>query len=138
MCTALPCRQSANTTSCTYTFGIGAAEGTTCGSGQVSLFQKWFDKIIHKLKLNKSHKMCLSGVCTANSIAPVSSCPFGDDVLRNNQIANLPTTQMSCTDFFSYSLNTLNQFPVSYCSIQGFNSTCCSTCQRNFNNQNYF
>ena len=43
MCTALACRKNSNATSCIFSYGIGAAEGTTCGSGQVS-FPKWYDQ----------------------------------------------------------------------------------------------
>jgi hypothetical protein len=35
MCTTLACRKSDQTTDCEQIPGIGAAEGTTCGSGKV-------------------------------------------------------------------------------------------------------
>ncbi len=36
MCTTLSCRKSDKTTECEQIAGIGAAEGTTCGSGMVN------------------------------------------------------------------------------------------------------
>ena len=36
MCVGLPCRVNATATDCVWINGIGAAEGTTCGSGQVN------------------------------------------------------------------------------------------------------
>lgn len=39
MCTTLSCRKSEADTTCSFTQGIGAAEGTTCDSGKV-IFEK--------------------------------------------------------------------------------------------------
>ena len=38
MCTSLACRQSSNDTYCSYSFGFGAVDGTTCDSGKVHKF----------------------------------------------------------------------------------------------------
>ncbi len=75
--------------------------------------------------------MCIQGVCTANSNAPVTSCPFGDDIVVNQQVISgeLPSTQMSCSAVFNYISNTIGEFPLSYCSDPNFNFTCCSTCK---------
>ena len=75
--------------------------------------------------------MCLSGVCTANTKAPVTTCPFGDDVVVNQQTiyAQLPSTQLSCEETFTYISGSLNQFPLSYCADDRFKAVCCRTCQ---------
>ena len=38
VCTTLSCRVDENQTGCKFTSGIGAIDGTVCGSGQVTLF----------------------------------------------------------------------------------------------------
>lgn len=42
MCTTLSCRKSVHDTKCEHLAGVGAAEGTTCGSGKVILRQGSF------------------------------------------------------------------------------------------------
>jgi len=47
-------------------------------------------------------KICIQGICTSSALAVVSKCPFGDDVVVNQQTIynQLPTTQMSCLTKF--------------------------------------
>lgn len=75
--------------------------------------------------------MCVQGVCTSSSKAPISSCPFGNDVVINHLTiyASLPKPQMSCEDTFEFISTTLNQFPVTYCTYPQFKAACCSTCK---------
>ena len=42
MCTTLACRKSDKSSDCELTPGIGAAEGTTCGSGKVKYLLIFF------------------------------------------------------------------------------------------------
>lgn len=110
MCQSLACRKSDTETSCSFVFGVGAAEGTTCGSGM----------------------MCSAGECTTSTNAPVSTCPFGDDVVVNQQVIfnPLPATQLSCPAVFDFIINNLGQSPLTYCADERFKNTCCKTCAR--------
>lgn len=74
----------------------------------------------------------MQGECKVSPQIAESSCPFGDDVLVNNHLvmySNLPKTQMTCEEVFSFISVSLNQFPVSYCADSRFKAACCSTCQ---------
>lgn len=108
MCTQLSCRKSENATVCTSTPGFGAAEGTVCGSAQI----------------------CSNGVCINSTLAPTSSCPFGDDVIVNSTLVDdaLPSIQLSCNDFILYLLS-VGKTPFSYCSNTTFRAACCNTCK---------
>ena len=83
------------------------------------------------IKLTNS-KSCIQGICSPSSYAPVSSCPFGDDVVVNGAAiyTQLPKTQMSCAEVFSFITNSLKQSPLDYCASTDFRSTCCSYCKR--------
>ena len=109
MCSALPCRKTSNDTTCVYTYGYGAAEGTTCGSG----------------------KLCSNLQCVSNATAPVGTCLFGDDVVVNGLVIGqqLPQTQMDCESTLDYISANLNQYALAYCSDPVFGPTCCQTCQ---------
>lgn len=78
--------------------------------------------------------MCIEGVCTTSTLAPLAACPFGDDVAVNQQtiFAPLPTAQMSCPDVFDFISTSLNQFPLSYCADSRFKAACCETCKSSF------
>ncbi len=81
-------------------------------------------------------KICIQGICTSSALAVVSKCPFGDDVVVNQQTIynQLPTTQMSCPDVFDFISTTLKQFPLSYCADSRFKAVCCKTCSSYYNN----
>ncbi len=78
--------------------------------------------------------MCIQGICTPSASAPVSKCPFGDDVVINQQTIynQLPKTQMTCPEVFDFISTTLNQYPLSYCADSRFKSVCCETCASNY------
>ena len=113
MCTSLPCRTSATTTTCVFTDGIGAAIGSTCSSG----------------------KICDQYECVTNDIAPTGTCLFGDDVVTNLNSGLpflLPKEQNTCEDTITF-ISSQNQFPIAFCATNtNFKATCCQTCQRNY------
>ena len=106
MCQNLQCRKSPDDTSCYFTYGVSAVDGTTCDSG----------------------KVCSLGNCVASSVAPVSSCPFGDDVIQSWQ-TSLPNNAlyMTCQDFLKYIIS-INQVPNYFCQANVLGSTCCQSC----------
>ena len=109
MCSALPCRKTSNDTTCVFTFGYGAAEGTTCGSG----------------------KVCSNLQCVSNATAPTGTCLFGDDVVVNGKVIGdpLPQAQLDCESTLDYISSNLNQYALAYCSDAVFGATCCQTCK---------
>jgi hypothetical protein len=106
MCTTLFCRKNATQADC-QTLPGGAAEGTICGSG----------------------KACVNGVCTANKLAPINDCPFGDDLV-SQEIFNLklPTPQQTCQDVFKI-IVAANKSISGYCSSNNFRQACCQSCK---------
>lgn len=49
MCESLLCRKSSSDTGCSFYWGVGAAEGTTCDSGKVSwndIYSRNFNSIM--------------------------------------------------------------------------------------------
>ena len=102
-------------------------------------FLIWHLQLLLKFTNSKS---CIQGVCSPSTYAPVSTCPFGDDVIVNNQssvngiFAPLPKPQMSCEEIFAF-IFSLKQDPLTFCSIQSFKSNCCSYCKSiNINREN--
>lgn len=94
--------------------GIGAVDGTPCGSG----------------------KSCLQGQCVVDSKVPTSSCLYGDDLVSRNDILNVyqfPVTLMTCTDAI-LTLNASQADFIFFCqnSQFPFSSACCDTCSSKF------
>ena len=109
MCQTLACRKSPADQSCTYTLGASAVDGTTCGSGQA----------------------CSLGYCVASSSAPVSTCPFGDDIVQQYQVGfTLPNNAayITCQNLLNYVIS-INQSPNYYCQANVLGSVCCQSCQ---------
>lgn len=108
MCTSIACRVSSTDPGCVFLNGNGAVEGTVCDSG----------------------KTCQKGSCLESKDAPHSDCLFGDDIVVNLQVIKdpLPYSQMTCEQVLNY-LESVNQFPIIYCTIPLFRQTCCATCK---------
>lgn len=108
MCSNLYCRYSINDTQCFSS--KPALDGTTCGSG----------------------KACISGVCQVSSLAPVSECPFGDDVVTNGTFGvHCPTYQVTCQKYFDL-LESKKMSIDYYCSTTNGNIKCCQSCLSNY------
>jgi hypothetical protein len=104
MCSQLYCYPNINSS---YVFttgpqGVGAAEGTVCGSG----------------------KVCSKNKCVQSPVAPVGSCLFGDLFIR---VEN-DTYGISCEEGISRLLS-LNLSLKIICSTEYFTTQCCSTCK---------
>ncbi len=111
ICTALFCRLNDSTNTCTA-FPDGAVEGSICDSG----------------------KICLNKECTPSALAPVDSCPFGDDVMLEDLVwTTFPTRTVSCENAFDLMTNVGKESVAYYCNmISEFNSRCCQSCKSMF------
>lgn len=76
------------------------------------------------------YKRCSQGTCQASADAPITTCPFGDDVVVSQitmYTANpLPSIQMTCEAADNYGQTTLNQF---FCDDTNFKAACCQYCK---------
>ena len=96
---------------CYTVYGVGAAERTTCGSGQ----------------------SCIQGQCVNDPLAPTGNCLYGDDYVFNtdfpSNLITLPSTFTTCNTVISY-LTSIKADFVYYCQNKVFNfaSSCCQTC----------
>jgi hypothetical protein len=82
----------------------------------------------------------LNGICTNSPLAPVSDCPFGDDIVVDRQVIGnlqLPAIQMKCQEVLDY-IASRNQSLVSYCNEGLFQRTCCQTCKSINNSFNFY
>ena len=72
----------------------------------------------------------MNGECIANGLAPLGNCLFGDDVIVNETVLDipLPSVQMSCDSVLSY-VSSLGLFSLAYCLDTNFRSVCCNTCK---------
>jgi hypothetical protein len=80
-----------------------------------------------------NNKICLQGVCTSSPIAPVDTCPFGDDIVTQDAIQGYGITllnsfQTTCQQIFAI-LTRDNKAISAYCSMPKFNSLCCQSCK---------
>jgi hypothetical protein len=84
--------------------------------------------------LYRKKKICLKGVCTPNSLAPITDCPFGDDLYPWNTVGDvkLPfnNTPTACQAVIDY-LITIGQSPSHHCKDTYLYSICCQTCKSN-------
>ncbi|CAF0856252.1 unnamed protein product [Brachionus calyciflorus] len=104
ICSKLWCRKSNNDQYCWS--GTPAAEGTTCSSG----------------------KICINGNCTSSDLAPVSLCPFGNELVMNEtEDITLPTKYVTCSEFLTI-LNDNGKSQDAFCSSLSGQSSCCFTC----------
>ena len=72
--------------------------------------------------------MCIKGVCTASPIAPVSICPFGDEVVQSGTLAiTLATSFETCQNFLSI-LVTNGKSEAEFCASDTGKSKCCLSC----------
>lgn len=77
--------------------------------------------------------MCVSGICLDSPKAPVSNCPFGDDLISNGTYdLILPGANAKCNDAFSY-MDAQSLSPTAYCLFEG-EQKCCISCQSIFFN----
>lgn len=74
--------------------------------------------------------MCLNGVCTASSLAPVSPCPFGDNVISQDSVTQfgitLPSYIATCKDAM-IAAQQVNMTAFTFCGY--FSGACCQSCR---------
>lgn len=72
-------------------------------------------------------------MCQASADAPISTCPFGDDVVLSKLTVytenDLPLIQMTCEAADNYGQTALNQF---FCADTTFASSCCQHCKSKY------
>jgi hypothetical protein len=74
--------------------------------------------------------MCLNGVCTNTTLAPVSPCPFGDDLISQDSATNYGITLPSYLSTCQQGMIAAQQANISaalFCAY--FGSTCCQSCR---------
>jgi len=114
MCLSISCRVPNLNQECRSFSGKGAAEGTLCSPG----------------------KTCQKGVCQPSETASDYSCPFGDDLIRIEELPeylkskiSLPNNSISCNSAFNLWSDLK---AASFCSESHFRNICCSTCKSNY------
>lgn len=74
--------------------------------------------------------MCLNGVCTNTTLAPVSPCPFGDDLISQDSATTYGITLPSYLATCKQGMIAAQQVNISaalFCAY--FESTCCQSCR---------
>lgn len=95
--------------------GIGAVDGTTCGSG----------------------KLCFEGNCVSSLQATTGDCLYGDDYVTINDIGtiikNITSSLLTCNAIIQILVSN-GYDPVWFCQNKQvtFGSACCQTCSSNF------
>ena len=73
-------------------------------------------------------KICIKGICTQDSRAPVGDCVLGENTISQDVVGiNLPFAQMKCQDVLDYAYQQ-GQSPNVYCQDNKFSKLCCTTC----------
>ena len=74
--------------------------------------------------------MCLNGVCKSSTLAPVSPCPFGDDMINQDSATiygiTLPSYLATCKQGM-IAAQQVNINAATFCVYLG--STCCQSCR---------
>jgi hypothetical protein len=127
ICTSLFCKISTTNLTC-QSYPGGAAEGTVCDSGKVIIQYFIILFWIFKLYFYEIFKICIKGVCTIDSRAPVGDCVLGENSISQDVVGiKIPYPQMKCQDVLDYA-HQLGQSSNVYCQDVKFSKLCCTTC----------
>ena len=106
LCETIHCRRNMSSDGCVSTAGMGAIDGTVCGSG----------------------KSCRMGSCQPDKHVARTDCPFGDDLVDSDYVSfELPKPLMTCRELLSFAVSTGIDH-VSMCKFEYINETCCRAC----------